>query len=73
VSRTITAQNSGVAIPSTQDMTDGLAWIGASGVWIPMTGATDNFPYGRLRIWDKTYNHGGIYAIQTDGATTPLA
>jgi hypothetical protein len=49
------------------------AWVGGTGKWIPMTGATDNFPYGRLRIWDKTYNHGGLYAIQTDGATTPLA
>jgi len=49
------------------------AWAGASGVWIPMTGTTDNFPYGRLRIWDKTYRYGGIYTIQTDGATTPTA
>ena len=48
------------------------AWVGASGEWIPMTGSTDNFPYGRLRIWDQTYNYGGIYAIQTDGATTPI-
>jgi hypothetical protein len=49
------------------------AWAGASGAWIPMTGSTDNYPYGRLRIWNKTYNYGGLYAIQTDGATTPLA
>jgi len=48
-------------------------WVGASGCWIPMTGATDNPPYGRFRIQRHTYNLGGIYAIQTDGATTPVA